>query len=50
MKFLFFITAILLVIGSFSLNANSKITQKDENIGASLSKLSGFKKDISVAD
>ncbi|MCC8407338.1 hypothetical protein LJ707_00230 [Mucilaginibacter sp. UR6-1] len=50
MKILVFFVAILLVIGSFSLNANSNITPADNRIEAPSIKITGFKKDISVAD
>lgn len=50
MKTLIFFMAILLVIGSFSLNANSNIASVTKHIDVPNIKISGFKKDISVAD
>lgn len=50
MKILIFLLAIFLVIGSFTLNANSSVSSKTTKIYAPVDKLTGFKKDISVAD
>lgn len=50
MKTFVFLILIILTIGVFSLNANSRLAQSSETPVAPVHKLSGFKKDISTAD
>jgi hypothetical protein len=50
MKILIVLFAIFLSIGSFTLNAHSDVTAPTEQIKAPITRVSGFKKDISVAD
>ncbi|WP_164849929.1 hypothetical protein [Mucilaginibacter limnophilus] len=50
MRNLVLLVLIILTIGVFSLNANSRLTPADNTPEAPVQKLSGFKKDISTAD